>query len=65
LKKLFNLILYIVKVYVDGNKGIVKISLKDTVTAINRAVGNNIDDPIPAAKLSGGGGTFLDQLAGR
>jgi hypothetical protein len=43
----------IIPVGIEGEKWIIEISLKDTVGAIHRAIGNGVDHIVPAADMIG------------
>ena len=49
----------IIPVGIEGEKWIIEISLKDTVGAIHRAVGDSVDHIVPAADVVGGSRTGL------
>jgi len=44
----------VIPVGIEGEKWIIQVSLKDTVGAIHRAIGNGIDHIVPAADMVGG-----------
>jgi hypothetical protein len=58
----FKLLLYIDKY---AERRLVEVRLEDAVAAVERTIGSDIEDVVPAAKISSGAGAGFESLAGK